>query len=190
MRDRAWTALLIGGPSGAGKSCTAYALAQEYGVSVLEIDDIGQALEAVTTAQTLPALHFWDRGTDWKDIGVAGNVDWLIRVGEEIAPALRAVVQNHLEGDVPIIIEGDFLHPELAASFEDARVKAFFVREADEQQMIRNYAAREGGEAQDFRAAISVAYGEWIADACVRLGLPLLEARPWDSVVDRAIASL
>ena len=102
-------------------------------------------------------------------------------------PALTAIVENHLEEDVPIIIEGDFIHPELAISFDNHRVKALYVFETDRDQIIQNYLAREGGALQEYRADISVEYGRWISSVCKKMGIGLIEARPWDTVLDRVI---
>lgn len=191
QKDRNWTVLLIGGPSGSGKSSVAYALAQHFGISVLEIDDIEQAVKAMTAKEDLPALHYYERtGINWMDVDVAGNVDWLIRVSQELTPALRAVIENHVDADVPVIIEGDFLHPDFAASFGPPAVRSFFVHEADPKQITRNYLAREGGKAQSFRAEISTAYDGWISGRCQALGIPLLASRPWETVIDRALALL
>jgi 2-phosphoglycerate kinase len=46
-------------------------------------------------------------------------------------PGLKAIVDNHIEDDVPVIIEGDFIYPELAASFENPRVKSIYIYEPD-----------------------------------------------------------
>lgn len=40
---------------------------------------------------------------------------------------------------------------------------------------------------QEYRAAISVAYGCWIADQCREFGISMLDSRPWNSVIERAI---
>ncbi len=189
-KNRNWTVLLIGGPSGVGKSSIAYELARYYELSVLEIDDIGQAIKAMTTTEELSAINYWSTGVNWKDIGISGNVDWLIRVSKEITPALKAIVDNHIEAGVPVIIEGDFLYPEFAASFDNPEVKSLFIQEADENQIVQNYLNREGGNTQNFRAAISVAYGNWISDMCKGLEIPLLESRPWDTAIDRALKFL
>ena len=187
LNDRNWTVLLIGGPSGVGKTSIARQLSLFYQVSVLQVDDIAQALQASTTATVLPALHYWSTGVDWKSIGVSKNVDWLISVSTEIIPALTAIVENHLEEDAPIIIEGDFVHPKFAISFDNHKVKSLFVLETDRDQIIQNYLAREGGALQEYRADISVEYGMWISSVCAQLGIELMEARPWDTVLDRAL---
>jgi 2-phosphoglycerate kinase len=130
-KDRNWTVLLVGGASGTGKSSCSYGLGRFYNINVIEIDDLHQAMKSVTTKETLPLIHFWSTGIDWIDIGVNGNVDWLIGVSKEMIPALKAVVQRHLDDKLPVIIEGDFLHPEFLASFNNPMVKAIFLQESD-----------------------------------------------------------
>jgi len=182
---RNWTVLLIGGSSGTGKSSLAYELAKYYGVSVLEIDDITEAVKAVTTEVHLPAIH----SDNFGDAGVDGNVSWLIDVSKELLPALKAVVDRHIEDNLPVIIEGDFIHPELMAAFNGPEVKAIIIQESKEQ-IVQNFLSREGGSPQNYRADISTGYGEWICDTCVKFGIGLIEARPWDTSVDRAVEYL
>lgn len=50
--------------------------------------------------------------------------------------------------------------------------------------------AREGGVMQRYRTEISVLYGKWIADICMSKGVGLIDARPWDTAVARAIKCL
>lgn len=186
--NRNWTVLLIGGSSGTGKSSIAYELAKYYGVNVMEVDDIHLSIETVTTKDAYPAIHYWDNGPDWKAIGVEGNVNWLINVGKEMLPVLKALVNRHLEDNLPIIIEGDFIHPELALAFDNPEVKLIYISEPDINQIIQNYLSREGGEPQQYRAEISIAYGKWIADACKQHNIKIIDARPWDTALSRIIS--
>lgn len=189
-KERNWDILFIGGASGVGKSSIAYDLAQYYNVNVIEADDICQAVKAMTTIDTHPAIHYWSTGINWLDVGVNGNVEWLISVSREIIPALKAVTKNHIDSGVPVIIEGDFILPELTVSFDNLRVKAFYVKEPDKNQLLQNYHAREGGELQHYRAEISVAYDKWLCDTCIELGIKVIEARPWNTAVSRAVEIL
>ncbi len=185
--DINWTVLFIGGASGMGKSSVAYELARFYKVNVIEVDDICQAVKAMTTKEILPAIHYWSSGIDWMDIGVCGNVKWLIDVSKEMIPGIKAIVENHIESGVPVIIEGDFIHPELTVSFENPKVKSVYINEPDKNQILQNYLAREGGELQHFRADISIEYGAWLVNTCEKLGIKVIESRPWNTVVDRII---
>lgn len=188
--ERNWTVLIIGGASGTGKSSIAYKIAKYYGVNVMEADDIHLAVEVVTTKDTYPAIHYWDKGPDWKAIGVEANVNWLISVSKEMLPVLKALVNRHLEDKVPLILEGDFIHPELAAAFDDSEVKIIYINEADKEQIIQNYLSREGGEPQQYRAEISIAYGKWLADSCKQNNIKIIEARPWDTALARAFKEI
>ena len=154
-------------------------------MNVMEVDDVCQAVKAMTTVETHPAIHYWSTGINWIDIGAGGNVNWLIDVSREMMPALKAIAENHVESGVPVIIEGDFIYPELTASFDNPNVKAFFVKEQDKAQILQNYLAREGGESQHYRAEISIAYDKWLSDSCEKLGIKVIEARPWDTAIKR-----
>ncbi len=187
---RNWTVLLIGGASGMGKSSVAYEIARFYGVNVLEVDDVELLIEAVTTKEEFPAIHYWSTGVNWMDIGVDDNVNWLIDVSKEMMPALKKLVVRHIEDRLPIIIEGDFLHPELIKFIDHPEVKSIFVNEPDVNQILQNYQAREGGELQQYRAEISIAYGKWLADTCNQNGIPVIESRPWDNVLARVLNML
>ncbi|MDP4147192.1 MAG: hypothetical protein Q8936_22405 [Bacillota bacterium] len=188
--DRNWTVLFIGGASGIGKSSIAYEIARFYGVNVLEVDDVHLSVKTVTTRESFPAVHYWNTGVNWKSIGVDGNVNWLIDVSKEMIPVLKELVNRHIEDKLPIIIEGDFIHPELTISFDNPEVKSIFVNESDINQILLNYLSREGGDLQHYRAEICIAYGKWIADICNQNGIRVIESRPWDTVLKRAIKSL
>lgn len=189
-KNRDWTVLFIGGASGAGKSSIAYELGRFYNANVIEADDVCQAVKAMTTKDILPAIHYWSTGTNWKDIGVQGNVNWLIDVSKEMTVGLKAIVENHMESNIPVIIEGDFIYPEFTTSFNNPKVKSLYVNEPDVNQIIQNYLAREGGGLQEFRANISTTYGSWLSDVCGKLGIKVIEARPWNTVMDRVIEAL
>lgn len=189
-RDRNWTVLFIGGASGMGKSSVAYELARFYGVNVIEVDDVYQAIKAMTLRELLPTIHYWSTGVNWKDIGVSGNVKWLMDVSKEMIPGLRAIADNHIEADVPIIIEGDFIDPEFVASFESPKVRSIYIYESDKNQIVQNYLAREGGELQHFRADVSIEYGDWLVNMCRKLGVDVIDSRPWDTVIDRIVESI
>jgi 2-phosphoglycerate kinase len=188
--DRNWTVLFIGGASGIGKSSIAYEIARFYGVNVLEADDVHLSVKTVTTKESFPAIHYWDTGLSWKDVGVEGNVNWLIDVSKEMIPILKELVNRHIEDKLPIIIEGDFIYPEFTVSFDNPEVKSIFVNESDIHKILQNYLSREGGDLQHYRAEISIAYGKWIADTCNQNGIRVIESRPWDTALARAIKSL
>lgn len=117
------------------------------------------------------------------------NVNWLIDVGREMIPALKALFHRHIEDKVPVIIEGDFISPDLVALLDRSFARAVFLRE-DIPQIVENYMAREGGEPQRFRAEVSAAYGRWIGDTCGRIGCPVIRAKPWGTALLRVLDAL
>ncbi len=110
-------------------------------------------------------------------------------------PGVEAVIGSRLEVGVPVVIEGDFLLPEWAntASFagepNDGRVRAVFVSEDDEAQLLANFLAREG-DLQQQRAHASSAVDRWLRSECARVGVPTVAARPWATAVDRTLAAV
>jgi 2-phosphoglycerate kinase len=197
MVDRSWDVLLIGGASGAGKSSLAYTLARAQGRPVLEIDDIVCALESMTTPQQQPELFFWKTHPEALNEPPETIVRQGVALTTALEPALSAVVANHLETAMPVVIEGDFLRPAFTtrARYGDQpagnRVRGLFVLENDVKQIVANYAGREphAGE-QRARAEVSVAWSRWLAAEAHRHGVPAIPARPWATLVARANAAL
>ena len=143
---RDWRVLLFGGASGVGKTRVSYRLAQHYAVGVTEVDDFQVILERLTTPEQLPALHFWS--TQPEEAARLSEAQLLAHtraVAGEMSVALEAVIANHLEDGPPLILEGDFILPALAAQATFAgvatqrQVRAIFLYDDDEQQLLRNY---------------------------------------------------
>jgi 2-phosphoglycerate kinase len=194
---RDWRILLIGGASGVGKSKLSHQLARHYDVNLIEQDDFQAFLEVSTTAEQQPLLHFWRTNWDefiaWSD---EEHLEHFVQVSRQVfQPGFEAVIANRLEAESLAMLEGDFVLPELAAKTKFAdeanqgRVKALFVYEEDEAQIAANYLAREGEE-QPLRAHWSWLANQWLRSECERLNVPTLSARPWNTVVERAISSL
>lgn len=195
--DRAWDVLLLGGASGTGKSAVSYPLARRYGVPVLEVDDLVEALLATTTPDTHPDLHYWRTHPGAASFPAERIVDLQIATARALEPAVAAVIANHLVTNMPVVIEGDYLLPELAArdSFAGTaaagRVRAVVLHEPDPARIEANYLVREPGDgAQHARAVASAAFGDWLAAEATRCGVPVAPARPWADVLHRVEAML
>ena len=193
---RQWHVLLIGGASGVGKTHLSYPLAQHFGVGITQIDDFQVVLERMTTPEQQPAMHFFRTDPDaFFRLDGDGKLGVAIRYAEAMAEPLEYVIANHLDGESPVVLEGDFLLPSLAvrATYDGipaaGRVQGFILYEDDEEQIARNYAAREG-EPQPVRARASWRHSEWLRHEAERLGLPTLAARPWETLFTRALALL
>lgn len=191
-----WTVLLIGGASGVGKTQVSYRLAHYFGVGITEIDDFQVVLERMTTPEQLPVVHLFRTDPDaFFRLDEEGKLDVAIRYATVMAEPLESVIANRLDGGSPIVLEGDFLLPALAKRERydgipaGGRVRALILYEAEEEQIARNYLAREG-EPQPGRARASWRHSEWLRQEAERLGVPTLAARPWETVFERALASL
>lgn len=106
------------------------------------------------------------------------------------AAAPSALLADEPQGgttQTPIVLEGDYLLPEVLAEASGAgRVSGVFLYEQDEGALPRNLFAREPDEGEQAkRARVSCLLGQWLNDECQRLGVPTLQARPWDSLLDR-----
>jgi 2-phosphoglycerate kinase len=197
MSDRrSWDVLLIGGASGVGKSQVSYRLAQHFGVGITEIDDFHVILERMTTPEQQPVIHLFPTNPDaFFRMNEEEKLAFAISYGEVMSKPLEYVIANHLDGGSPIVLEGDFLLPSLAVkpNFDGisagGRVRAIFIYEGDENQIGRNYLAREG-EPQPGRARASWRHSEWLRQEADLLGIPTLAAQPWETVFERALAAI
>ncbi|MCL2189981.1 MAG: hypothetical protein FWC16_13520 [Defluviitaleaceae bacterium] len=186
---RTWDILIIGGASGSGKTCVSRPLAQLYGVDLVRVDDFQILLETLITPEMIPTLHYWKIEPNWRNQSVEWVVERLIGVSYAWMAGLQAVIKDRLEENLPMILEGDFIHPELAVSLNNPRIKTIFIHEPSREQILQNYRAREGKE-QAHRADVSHAFGNWLKVRCTEFGIPVIESRPWDDVVERVVAIL
>jgi len=137
----------------------------------------------------IPTLHYWKIEPNWRNESVEWVVNRLKGVSQAWLPGLRAVIKDRLEENIPMVIEGDFVLPELAATFNNPRIKTIFVHEPLREQILQNYLSREG-TSQAHRAGISHAWGNWLKENCELNNVPVIESRPWDNLMERVIMLL
>ena len=194
---RSWQVLLLGGAAGTGKTSVSYRLAHYFHVGITEVDDFQVVLERMTTPEQQPVLHYWRVHPAAHQLPAAQIMEHGIGIGEVMTPALEVVIANHLETCTPLVLEGDFILPALAAQPAFAgipnggQVRAVFLYEPDEAQLIRNFLQREPERGQQVgRAQVSWLYGQWLKQEAERHKLVALPARPWDSLFDRVLAAI
>ena len=181
----AWVVTLVCGASGVGKSRIAVPLARRYGVPLAEADDVVTALKALTTPAQLPMLHLWDTDPEVQTWTPQRVAEQSIALAEALRPGFAAVIADHLEFAAPVVLEGDYLLPELATGFGGA-VRAVVVSEPDEDRIVANYLIREPGvREQRFRATVSALLDTHLSARAARLGVPVVPARPWADSVER-----
>jgi 2-phosphoglycerate kinase len=191
-RERAWDVLLIGGASGTGKTTVAQRLAHHFGVGLTAVDDFQVVLETMTTPEQQPEIHFWRTHPDPESLTANEIALQGIEVRRAMASPLEAVIADHLEANVPVILEGDFIDPMLAVrrSFDGqpggGRVRAAFLVETDEGQILHNFAARDPSEGSHRkRARVSWLQGQLLLEECRRAGMPAVSSRPWETLFTR-----
>ena len=187
--SRDWDILIIGGASGSGKTSISRPLSQFYGIDLVRVDDFQSFLESIITPEMIPTLHYWKIELNWRNESVDWVVERLKSISQAWIPGLAAVIKDHLEENIPMILEGDFIHPELSLAINNPRIKTIFIHEPSREQIFQNYHAREG-TLQQHRADVSHLYGNWPAEKCTDHGILIIEPRPWENVVDRVIQSL
>lgn len=194
--ERAWQVLLLGGASGVGKTSVSYRLAQHYGVGLTEVDDFQVVLEHMTDPNQYPVFHYWRTHTEEaRQMDDEAQLAFFLRYAAALEEALALVAGNHIETQMPVLLEGDFILPSLAVrgtyGEEPAagQVRALFLYEEDEAQIAHNFCEREG-EDQLRRARTSWRVSEWLRREAGRLGVPCIPARPWETVLERAIETI
>lgn len=185
-----WNVLLLGGPSGVGKSSVSYTLARHFGVGICEIDDLYIVAKQISTPAQQPALHAWDTTPHAQELPAEQILELHIAACRAMAPSIDAVIANHVETNMPIVLEGDYVLPEMMQNAV-SEVTAVFLYEPDETQILRNFAQREpdAGE-QVKRAQVSLLFGQWLKAECERLGVVALPVRPWNSLRPRIVEAI
>lgn len=199
IQNPKWKVLLIGGSSGVGKTVVAHQLAKHLSISLLLLDDIRIAIQQVTTIETNPELHVFlnYQAEQWRNYqSIYG--DW-ITVGKAMGKPLNAIVDHHLKVPSvgPIIIEGDGILP-LAGNqiFGQKDVCSIFIVEQSEEQILNNLRSRgrgfNGGNEAEQKgfAHASWLYGQWLAQEAEKLGLPVINAQPYQTMFDRLLSMI
>ncbi|MCY4113576.1 MAG: hypothetical protein OXG33_06520 [Chloroflexi bacterium] len=197
-----WLVLLIGGHSAAGKTTAAERLGRALGVPWLMVDDLRLAFQRadVTLPSGTKALYA-DRQPDFRKSTPEEQCAALIDVGYVMSAALEAIVENHVDQQVPIVIEGDGILPSLLARppmlERAAWIRAAFIVEPDESSLRIALASHHGtravGRGQDELQAEAKAkwmFGQWLAAEASRQGLAVVEPRPWDTLPERLIEAV
>ncbi|HEU5230865.1 MAG TPA: hypothetical protein VFU49_23790 [Ktedonobacteraceae bacterium] len=192
IAQRSWQVLLLGGPSGTGKTSVSYRLAHHFGIGITEVDDFQVILECMTTPAEQPVLHYWRTHPEAANQSAEEILKHTIAIGQVMAPALEAVIANHIESLAPVVLEGDFILPMVAASPSfNGLVRAVFLYEESEEQLRQNFLQREPEQGiQEKRARVSWLYGQWLKQEAERIGAIALPAQPRDDLFERVLRAI
>lgn len=205
-----WKVLLVGGSSAVGKTVVTKALAQYFQVPILLVDDIRLALQQTTAPDQQPALHIFLTNPPAPPYSPEQICKDLVTVGRAISPAIKVVMAHHtvVTGAGAVIIEGDGILPELAAQRDFSELKFFwglqttreirsvFLNEPDENIILKNMQARGRGfnelpiNEQRLWANASLLYGQWLCREAAATQMPVVDARPYDTLLERILLEL
>ncbi len=195
MMKKPFDILLIGGASGVGKSCLSNELSKELDMNVVLVDDFQCIVEHFTREEDYPAFHFWTKHFD-KAISssVEEKLESMIAYGNTLSKALALVVENHLEENRPMILEGDFISPDLCKALIQhpkygERIKCIFITEDDQSQIESNYLARENCIQVD-RSHLSWHYNLWLKNEANGSGILTVPSRPWNTLLERVMIEI
>ena len=187
-----WRVLLLGGTTASGKSTTGRLLGKALGVPCFSADSVWRAALALTTAETHPALHQWPRPEVVPD-----DPEHLLKVhiqeAETMTPALEAFISWEMKEGNRFIFQGAWITPELAACCGEPSddVRAVFIDEALESDIMSSMLERSKRTEPDARqlvvARVGWLYGNWLREGALKHGLPVVPARPRETLVDRII---
>ncbi len=189
-----WTVLVIGGGAAVGKTMTARAIGARYDVPVLPLDAVWLALKAVTSPASHPELH------DPTDSELALPVEHLcerhIRTAEAISQALDPVIEHLLWEQQPVVVEGAWVTP--AAARRWARrydsLPAVFLHEPVVKEVLAAMLARSGQRRptrkKSVLSEVCWLFGNWVREQAEAEGLPVVRARPHETLAERVLAAV
>jgi len=192
------TVVMIGGPSATGKSTLAESLARRFGMAWIDLDVLYVAFREVVPREIAPpGLHAEEEGFWARPVGEL--VGHFVNLQEYMSPALERVVSTQVAKGKSLVIEGAWVLPGFAARREfngfKADVRSIFLFEPDPLETERRRRERTYHRmfAEDVRrniTAMRYEHGLAMKRRAEAVGLPVLEARPFETLEARALAAL
>jgi 2-phosphoglycerate kinase len=188
---------LVAGSAGSGKSTLAKAFAHELDAGWLQLDSIWLAMK-VATGEGTPARDVLDidrrmrREDETDDDVLAAHV----AASGEVCRALPTVLGLELEAHERLVVDGAWLLPSFVMELElpGTEVRAVYVVQRTEADVEAALIPRRGGLPLEDRHRLMnrriFQYGAWLSDEARAHDLPVVEALPFESLLDRARAAL
>jgi 2-phosphoglycerate kinase len=189
---------LIGGSAGAGKTTTARQLAQELSAGWLQVDTVWLALQdaAPRVSETRRLLAI-DERIRQLDGTVEQLVEHQLAAAAFVCGALRRAFLFELQAHETVVADGAWLLPEFIANLEleDTAVSGAIIYEADRAQVQAAMASRREGPRMvapwhELSATTSWQYGNRMAEEARQHSIPVVAARPRDTLLARVSTAL
>jgi 2-phosphoglycerate kinase len=188
---------LVAGSAGSGKSTLAKALANELDAGWLQLDSIWLAMK-VAAGEGTPTQEVLDidRRMRLEDEADEDVLAAHVAASGEVCRALPTVLGLELEAHDRLVADGAWLLPSFVTELElpDTEVRAVYVVQRTEADVRAALIPRRGGLPLEDRHRLMnrriFQYGAWLADQAQAHGLLVVEALPFESLLDRARAAL
>jgi 2-phosphoglycerate kinase len=186
---------LLGGATASGKSRSGTAVARWLGIACISADALWKALMSVTSRESHPAFHYFEPTEEEWQRGPEFLCARHIESAETQAPALDAFIDWEMKEGHRLLIEGAWITPQLAARHCNAvpHARAVFIYEPDEDAILASMVERQRRDSPSERqvrlAAMAWRYGNWIRDDAQEHGLPVVDARPRETLVERIVGA-
>jgi 2-phosphoglycerate kinase len=184
---------LVGGSAGAGKTTTCRLLAHELEAGWLQIDTVWLALEdAFPPGSDEHTLLSIDERIRKQQGSVEDLVEQQVRAAAFVCKALRRALMFELEAHRTVVADGAWLLPAYMAGLEleNTAVAGAILHEPDRDEVkaamaSRRTKARMVAPWHDLSATVSWQFGNRMAQEAAPLGIPVVAARPRDTLVSR-----
>jgi 2-phosphoglycerate kinase len=188
---------LVGGSAGSGKSSLGKALAHQLDAGWLQLDSIWLAMKVAagegTRARDILDIDRRMRREDEADDDVLAAH---VAASREVCRALPTVLGLELEAHERLVVDGSWLLPSFVTELElpDTEVRPVYVVQRTEADVEAALIPRRGGLPLEDRHRVMnrriFQYGAWLADEARAHDLAVVEALPFESLLDRARAVL
>jgi 2-phosphoglycerate kinase len=188
---------LVAGSAGSGKSTLAKALAHQLDAGWLQLDSIWLAMKVAAGEGTRArAILDIDRRMRWEDEADDDVLIAHIAASGEVCRALPTVLGLELQAHERLVVDGAWLLPSIVTKLKlpDTEVRAVYVVQRTEADVEAALIPRRGGLPLEDRHRLMnrriFQYGAWLADEARAHDLPVVEALPFESLLDRARAAV
>ncbi len=188
--------LLVGGGAAVGKTTAARELGARCGLSVVPVDTIWLALQAVTTQASHPELHYFDPSDSELELPPAQLCERHIKSAEAISQAMEPVIDHLLWENWPVVLEGAWITPAAAGGWARryGAVRAVFVHEPDAHEVLAAMRVRARRQSPTRRqtvvSEVCWLFGNWVREQAEAAGFPVVDARPRATLADRVLAAI
>lgn len=203
---RSWDILLIGGSAGTGKTTLARQLSHYFQIPYMEVDDIRLVMQKVLPKEDNPDLFaLLTKEKDYFDETPHEEIaKELVRIGTAVWPGLETVIDNHMVfNNLPMILEGDGIIPDVLAKKRLNRMKAIFLFDEKEGIYKREVQREKEGHVRPWEvsgrdeenleawrnryASVASLFGNMLKQQAESHGYSVFDSSPIETLFERVV---